>query len=136
MPLILVFYDYWENQLRRPIEESLPSKWLKKVTRGPARYLLPTSILSGVSIYSSIRTNSIRSTYICPLSSTVATVMPVFSILAVLLDCCLLISIEKFTRRGASAEASTKNMTYIWIGSIALVLFISVVVQRSPLLTT
>lgn len=48
-------------------------------------------------------------------------VMPIFSILAILLDCCLLISIEKFTRRGASAEASTKNMKYVWIGSIALV---------------
>lgn len=136
MPLILVFYDYWENQLRRPIEESLPSEWLKKATRGPARYILPTSILSGVSIYNSMRTNSIRSSYICPLSSTVATVMPFFSILAVLLDCCLLISIEKFMRRGAGAEASTKNMTYVWIGSIALVSFLSVVAQRSPLLTT
>lgn len=121
VPLILVVYDYWENQLRRPIEESLPLKWLKKATHGPARYILPTSILSGVSIYNSIRANSNRSTYICPLSSTVAMVMPIFSILAILLDCCLLISIEKFTRRGASAEASTKNMTYVWIGSIALV---------------
>lgn len=121
VPLILVVYDYLENQLRRPIEESLPSKWLKKAVCGPARYILPTSILSGVSIYNSKRTNSNRSTYICPLSSTVAMVMPIFSILAILLDCCLLISIEKFTRRGASAEASTKNMTYVWIGSIALV---------------
>lgn len=121
VPLILAVYDYWENQLRRPIEESLPSKWLKKAIRGPARYILPTSILSGVSIYNAIRTNSNRSTYICPISSTVAMVMPIFSILAILLDCCLLISIEKFTRRGASSEASAKNMTYIWIGSIALV---------------
>lgn len=121
VPLILVVYDYWENQLRHPIEESLPSEWLKKATRGPARYILPTSILSGASIYNSIYTNSNRSTYICPLSSTVAKIMPIFSILAILLDCCLLISIEKFTRRGASAEASAKNMTYVWIGSIALV---------------
>ena len=121
VPLIIAVYDYWENQLRRPIEESLPSKWLKKAIRGPARYILPTSILSGVSIFNSIRTNSNRSTYICPISSTVAMVMPIFSILAILLDCCLLISIEKFTRRGASAEASAKNMTYAWIGSIALV---------------
>lgn len=121
VPLILVVYDYWGNQLRRPIEESLPSNWLKKATRGPARYILPASILSGVSIYNSIRTNSNRSTYICPLSSSAATFMPFFSILAILLDCCLLISIEKVTRRGTSAEASTKNMTYVWIGSIALV---------------
>lgn len=121
VPLILVVYDYWENQLRRPTEESLPSKWLKKATRGPARYILPASILSGVNIYNSIRTNSNRSTYICPLSSTVATAMPLFSILAILLDSCLLISIEKLTRRGASAEPSTKNMRYVWIGSIALV---------------
>lgn len=134
-PLIIVVYEYWENQLRRPMmEESLPSKWLKKVTRGPLRYILPTSILSGVNIYNSIHTNANRSTYICPLSSTAAMIMPIYSILAVLLDCCLLINIEKFMRRGVSAEASTRNVTYVWIGSIALV-FVHFYPQRSPLLT-
>lgn len=134
VPLVLVVYDYWENQLRRPMmEENLPSNWLKKVIHGPAKYILPTSILSGASIYSSIHTNANRSTYICPLSSTAAMIMPVFSILAVFLDCCLLMSIEKFTRRGVSAEASTKNMTYVWIGSIALV-SIHFSLQSNPLL--
>lgn len=135
VPLILVVYDYWENQLRRPmVEETLPSTWLKKFARGPARYIVPTSILSGVSIYNSIHINANRSTYICPLSSTAAMIMPIFSILAVLLDCCLLISIEKFTRRGVSTEASTRNMIYVWIGSIALVFF-HFYPKRSPRLT-
>lgn len=135
VPLILAVYDYWENQLRRPIiEEILPRKWLRKVTRGPARFILPISILSGVNIYNSIHTNANRSTYICPLSSTTAMIMPIFSILAVLLDCCLLISIEKFTRRGVDTEASTRNVVYVWTGSIALV-FVQLYPQRSRLLT-
>lgn len=122
VPLMIVVYEYWENQLRRPrMEESMSSKWLMKVTRGPLRYILPTSILSGVYIYISIHINANRSTYICPLSSTAAMMMPIYSILAVLLDCYLLINIENFMRRGVSAEASTRNMTYVWIGSIALV---------------
>ncbi len=89
--------------------------------RGPTRCILPTAILSGASIYTSAYTNALRSTYICPLSSFAPIIVPLFQILAALLDCYVLISIEKVTRRGSTEGPVTKDALHAWVGTIFVV---------------
>ena len=126
MPFVLAIYDYWYIQRRRYATGDNPrTAWLRRITHGHARYLLPAAILSGASIYSSMNTNALRSTYICPLFASAHKTVPVLQLLAALADCCFLISIDTAVRRRTTNAAITSDLAPLLISSAFVVSFTS-----------
>lgn len=122
MPLVLAIYDYCYIQPGRyaTLDNSRPT-WLRRITHGQARYLLPTAILSGVSMYTSMNTDALRSTYICPQFASAPRVVPVLQFLAALADCYFLVSIETIARRRATNAAIPSYIAPLLIGSTFVV---------------
>lgn len=122
VPFIIAVYDYWYIQRSRlaTVDNSRPGL-VRRIIHGQARYLLPTAILSGASIYTSMNTGALRSTYICPLFASAQKTLPVLQFLAALADCYFLISIDTIARRRTTNAAVTSDLTPVLMGSTFLV---------------
>lgn len=72
-----------------------------------------------------------RSTYICPLSSSVNTGVPIMQILAVLLDCYLLVVISGLANTAEVGASPKSNNSPVVLGCIFLVNLIEPIVLRS-----
>lgn len=121
MPFLLAVYDCWDIQDTRPSKETAGASWPSKFIRGRARYLLPAAILSGASILSSYHANALRSTYICPHFASAQRIVPALQTLAALLDCYVLVSIDRAIRRRITNGVLSGNTASIVLGSTFLV---------------
>ena len=84
-----------------------------------ARYLLPAAILTIASALTSLGTDDIRSTHICPHSA--GGIVPFFQISETLLDSFALINIETVVRRMKANYATADAAVPKVVGSILIV---------------
>lgn len=125
VPFLLAIYDYWYIQRsRRATAINSRPAWLWRIVHGEARYLLPAAVLSGASIYTSMNTDALRSTYIRPLFASARRTVPALQLLAALADCFCLLSIETIARRRTTNAAITSHLAPVMICSTFMVCFI------------
>lgn len=86
-------------------------------------YILPAALLGGSSIYTTVNADVLRSTYICPNSTSAQTIVPFLQLLAVISDCYVLISLETICRRRPANAAINLNLAPMLLGSTFLVCF-------------
>ena len=128
VPLILAVYDCRQVQGDKQADERLPGNtgrrsWWYDSRQGLGRFILPAVLLScGNSLTESIVARP-RSTYICQHAWYARTIVPVIQMVAVSLDCYLLMSIAtliKSRRTGAAPRPRT------YVTTVALLLVVSV----------
>lgn len=125
VPLALAIYDCRHTRREHLSRgETIQPTWLKYFFHIRAKFVLPAALLSGSSIYTSIQANNVlRSTYICPISTSARNIVPILQLLAVISDCYVLISIDTVTRRRAVNAVTTLSIAPLLLGSIFLVCF-------------
>ena len=92
LPLLLAIYDYWYVQRRRQKSENSTH------TNGQSsRHLWPIFFLTAAYSVKAFAMGAPRSTYICPLSSSAYTGVPLMQILSILLECYVLVNTSGIT---------------------------------------
>lgn len=69
---------------------------------GPTRYILPSLLLAIGSFVTTLKTAALRSTYICPVATSAASVIPKLQFLAFLVDCALGLLLYRLIDEGLS----------------------------------
>lgn len=91
----------------------------KAVACGKAKYILPAALLTVASILTSLGTDSVRSTYICP--QFARKIVPFLQIVGALIDSFVLVSIENVIRRMKANNATADAAVPKVVGSVLVV---------------
>ncbi|KAF2442837.1 glycosyltransferase family 90 protein [Karstenula rhodostoma CBS 690.94] len=73
---------------------------------GTTRYILPSLLLAISSFITTLRTSVLRSTYICPASTSAASLVPKLQFLGFLVDCILVLLLYRLVDEGLSQSES------------------------------
>ncbi|CBX90960.1 predicted protein [Plenodomus lingam JN3] len=110
LPLILALY----HSLRHPSQRQYPAWSLDSRPRthldrvynfvldGSTRYIIPSILLSISGFLVNIKTDALRSTYICPIIDSTAAGVPSLQFIAFLLDCIIVQILYRFVDDGIS----------------------------------
>lgn len=74
---------------------------------GQTRYILPSLLLAISSFITTLRTSVLRSTYICPASTSAASLVPKLQLLGFVLDCIVVLLLYRLVDEGLSQSENT-----------------------------
>lgn len=102
LPLVLALYHSLRHPSRRQYpawSDARPPKQLDRllsfVHDGSTRYMLPAALLSISSFLVSVKTSTLRSTYICPVANGAATTVATLEFFAFLIDCLVVLAVYR-----------------------------------------
>ncbi len=126
MPFILAVYDYRNDQRNKQPDESLLGcsvrrAWLHTALNGPARYILPATLVSCGSFLAASVMAEPRSTYVCQFAWYARSMVPVMQFMGLGLDCYILISIATLLRPQRTDVAPRPNIVAVTVASLLVV---------------
>lgn len=117
LPLLLAIYDYWYIQRRRPEFDDA-----SRANGRTLRKLWPAAFLTAAYTVRASVMDAPKSTYICPLSSSANTGIPVMQVLSILLDCYVIVAISGVASTAKVDASPTSENLSVVVGSIFLVI--------------
>ncbi|KAJ4291674.1 hypothetical protein N0V90_009569 [Kalmusia sp. IMI 367209] len=110
LPLVLALFHAFRPPKDRPLPawsaDSPPTTYLDRFVHfflhGPTRYILPSFLLAISSFITTLRTSVLRSTYICPISTSAASLVPKLQLLGFLIDCIVVLILYRLVDEGIS----------------------------------
>ncbi len=120
MPFVVAIYDYLCIHRRQSVTaENLHPTEVKTFNWWKARYVLPAALLTVGSILTSMGTDDVRSTYICPHSAE--KIIPFLQVSGALLDCFVLMSIEEIMKKTETNKFKGDSAVAKVVASVLLV---------------
>lgn len=119
VPFLLAIYDYWYIQ-RRKVEPETASGKMDAVAGRVGSHVLPALCLCAAGVLQTLAMAPPRSTFVCPLSSSARTNIPLLQMVGVLIECYILLKIESGIK-SRSTDTNARNEIAVVLGAMFLV---------------